>query len=168
MTYAFRRGSIVPDLSRAQIRWPNWGQLALDIHVAARTKVPVLISAPADCAVNVARAIAAFAGAWKATDVVVCDCKGGDDLGAAVTRAEVMCGRHPGEIILLLQEVQALGAADQAAVADLIAAWRTGQSAPRIISTCSVSLFDRVRMGAFDEQLFYSLNALHIVIRATS
>jgi hypothetical protein len=168
MTYAFRRGSIEPDLSRAQIRSANWGQLALDIHVAARTKVPVLISAPADCAVNVARAIAAFAGAWKVGDVVVCDCKGGDDLGAAVTRAQLLGGRHPGELILLLQEVHALGAADQAAVADLLAAWHAGHRAPRIISTCSVSLFDRVRTGAFDEQLFYSLNALHIVIRTTS
>jgi sigma-54-interacting transcriptional regulator len=168
MKYAFRRGSIVSDLSRAQIRWPNWGQLALDIHVAARTKVPVLISAPSDCAVNVARAIAAFAGAWKASDVVVCDCKGGDDLGAAVARAQFLSGREPGELILLLQEVHALDADDQAAVAGLVAAWHARQSGPRIISTCSVSLFDRVRMGAFDEQLFYSLNALHIVIRATS
>jgi hypothetical protein len=31
-----------------------------------------------------------------------------------------------------------------------------------------VSLFDRVREGAFDDQLFYILNALHIVIRTTS
>jgi hypothetical protein len=167
MTYAFRRGSIVADLSRAQIRWPNWGQLALDIHVAARTKVPVLISAPADCAVNVARAIAALAGAWKANDVVVCNCKAGDDLGS-VASAQLVCGRQPGDLILLLQEVHALGAADQAALANLIAAWHAGRSAPRIISTCSVSLFDRVRAGAFDEQLFYNLNALHIVIRTTS
>jgi hypothetical protein len=168
MTYAFRRGSIQPDLSRAQIRSANWGQLALDIHVAARTKVPVLISAPADCAVNIARAIAAFAGAWKASDVVVCNCKAGDDLGAAVASAQLVCGRRPSDLILLLQEVHALGAADQAAVANLVAACHAGRSAPRIISTCSVSLFDRVRSGAFDEQLFYSLNALHIIIRTTS
>jgi hypothetical protein len=63
--------------------------------------------------------------------------------------------------------VHALGAAGQAAVGNLVAAWYTGRGAPRIISTCSVSLFDRVREGAFDEQLFYSLNALHIVVRAT-
>ena len=64
------------------------GPVALDIHVAARTKVPVLISAPPECAVNIARAIAAFAGAWKASDVVVCDCAGGDNLEAAVAGAQ--------------------------------------------------------------------------------
>ena len=165
MTRAAGEGSFEPDL---QIGSPNWGQLALDIHVAARTKVPVLISAPPDCAVNVARAIAAFAGEWTASDVVVCDCAGGDDLGAAVAGAQSVRGRHPSEVILLLREVHALGAADQAAVANLVVAWHAGPDTPRIISTCSVSLFDRVREGAFDEQLFYSLNAMHIVIRTGS
>ena len=161
------RESFEPDLSRADgIHSPNWNQLALDIHVAAQTRVPVLITAPPDCAVNVARAIAAFAGAWNASDVVACDCAGGDDLAAAV--AQAVRGRQPSEVVLLLQEVQALCAADQAAVANLVAAWHAGQGAPRIISTCSVSLFDRVREGVFDEQLFYRLNALHIVIRPAS
>jgi hypothetical protein len=147
---------------------PNWGQLALDIHVAAKTKVPVLISAPPDCAENVARAIAAFAGAWKADDIVLCDCAGGGDLGTAIARAHSTRGRHPSDVILLLREVHALGAADQEAVANLIAAGHAGRGAPRIISTCSVSLFDRAREGTFDQQLFYSLNALHIVIQTTS
>jgi hypothetical protein len=165
MNRAARKESFEPDLSREDIRPPNWSQLALDIHVATQTKVPVLVSAPPDCAVNVARGIAAFAGAWKSTDIVACDCAGGDDVGAAVASLQSVRGRQPSEIILLLQEVHALGAADQAAVAKLVAAWHAGRGAPRIISTCSVSLFDRVREGAFDEQLFYSLNALHIVIR---
>src|SRR6185295_16274218 len=65
MNGAAGRDSFEPDLSRAQIHPPNWGQMALDIHVAARTKVPVLISAAPDCAVNVARAIAAFTGTSK-------------------------------------------------------------------------------------------------------
>jgi hypothetical protein len=167
MTRATGRGSFESDVARLTVRSPN-GSLALDIHVAARTKVPVLISAPPDCAVSVARAIAAFAGVWNATDVVVCDCAAGDDLGTAVASALSVRGRHPSEVILLLQEVHALGAAGQAAVANLVGAWYAGRGAPRIISTCSVSLFDRVRQGAFDETLFYSLNALHIVIRPTS
>jgi hypothetical protein len=144
---------------------PDWGQLALDIHVAARTKVPVLISAPPDCAVNVARAIAAFADEWKASHVVVCDCAGGDDLNTALASAQSVGGRRTSEVILVLQEVHALGTADQAVVAALVAAWHAGRNTPRIISTSSESLFDRVRQGLFDGQLFYSLNALHIVLR---
>jgi hypothetical protein len=144
---------------------PDWGQLALDIHVAARTKVPVLISAPPDCAVNVARSIAAFADEWKASQIVVCNCAGGDDLGAAVASAHSVGGRRTSEVILVLQEVHALNAADQAVVAKLVAAWHAGQNTPRIISTSSESLFDRVRQGLFDGQLFYCLNTLHIVLR---
>jgi hypothetical protein len=168
MTRAAGSESLEPDFYRDQTRSPNWGQLALDIHVAAKTKVPVLISAPPDCAVSIARAIAAFAGAWKTSDVVVCDCAGGDDLEAALAGIRSLNGRHPNEAILLLREVHALGAAEQAAVAGLVTAWYTGEGAPRIISTSSVSLFDRVQEGTFDEQLFYSLNALHIVVRAGS
>ena len=149
----------------AMMGGPDWGQLALDIHVAARTKIPVLISAPPDCAVNVARAIAAFADEWKASHVVVCNCAGGDDLGTAVATAQSVGGRRTSEVILLLQEVHALSAADQAVVATLVAAWHAGQNTPRIISTSSESLFDRVRQGLFDGQLFYGLNALHIVLR---
>jgi DNA-binding NtrC family response regulator len=164
MTSAPGKGSSEPERCRSRSSSPNWGQLAVDIRIAARTKVPVLISAPPDHATNIARAIAAFSDEWKAIEVVVCDCAGGADLGATVAHARSKCGLHAREVILLLREVHALGAADQAAVADLVAAWHAGRSAVRIISTCSVSLFDRVREGAFDGQLFYSLNALHIVV----
>jgi sigma-54-interacting transcriptional regulator len=165
MTRAAGRETFEPDVSRVQIRSRTWGDLALDIHVAARSRVPVLISAPPACAMNVARAIVAFAGASKAMDVVAFDCAGGNDVGAAIAGALSVRGRHPSEVTLLLREVHALGAADQTAVGNLVAAWYAGRGAPRIISTCSVSLFDRVLEGAFDEQLFYSLNALHIVVR---
>ena len=167
MTRAAGSESLESEFYPGQTRSANWGQLALDIHVAAKTKVPVLISAPPECAVSIARAIAAFAGAWKANDVVVWDCAG-DNLKAALAGVQSLNGRHPNEAILLLREVHALDAAEQAAVAGLLTAWYTGEGAPRIISTSSVSLFDRVREGTFDEQLFYSLNALHIVVRAGS
>jgi hypothetical protein len=167
MTAAAGREFFEPNLSHLPIRPSNWGHLALDIHVAARTKIPVLISAAPDCAMNVARTIAAFAGVSKTSDVVACDCAAGDDVGAAVAGALSVRNRHPSEIILLLREVHALSAADQVAVANLVAAWYAGRGAPRIISTTSVSLFDRVRDGSFNEQLFYSLNALHIMVPAT-
>jgi len=165
MTRAAGRGSFEADFSHPQSNSPNWGQLALDIHVAARTQVPVLISATPDCAVKVAHAIAEFAGASKTGDVVVCDCARPGEFSAALAGVQPESGRQPGDAILLLREVHALDPAEQAAVAHLVSAWYAGDAAPRIISTCSVSLFDRVREGAFDEQLFYSLNALHIVVR---
>jgi Sigma-54 interaction domain len=168
MTRGPERGPFEPDLCRSPLSSPNWAQLAIDIRIAARNKVPVLISAPPDFAASVARAIAAFADEWRPIEVVVCDCAGGADLGAAVANARSARGLHAGEVILLLREVHTLGAADQAAVADLVAAWHAGRSLIRIISTCSVSLFDRVREGAFDEQLFYRLNALHIAIQSDS
>jgi hypothetical protein len=168
VTRAPGREPFEPDLCRSPLSAPNWAQLAIDIRIAARNKVPVLISAPPDFAASVARAIAAFADEWRPSEVVICDCAGGADLGAAVANAQSVGGLHPGEVILLLREVHALGAADQAAVADLVAARHAGRSPLRIISTCSVSLFDRVREGAFDEQLFYRLNALHIDIRTDS
>jgi DNA-binding NtrC family response regulator len=33
-----------------------------------------------------------------------------------------------------------------------------------VATTSSVSLFDRVRQGAFDERLFRRLNAIHIMV----
>ena len=143
----------------------NWGRLALDIHVAARTRAPVLISAPASCAENVARAIAAYSSAWTPPELVVCDCEEGVNLAEAVARARAR-GIDPDQVTLLLREVHALGAAEQAEIARVVGGPDSPRvNAPRIISTSSVSLFDRVRKGAFDERLFYRLNVVHIVVK---
>jgi transcriptional regulator of acetoin/glycerol metabolism len=144
----------------------DWGQLALDIQVAAHTRAPVLISAPAPCAENVARAIAAFSSAWTPPELVVCNCAEGVNLTAVVDGA-LARGADPDRITLLLREVHALGEADQAAIARVVGEPGSGRpaGAPRIISTSSVSLFDQVRKGAFDERLFYRLNVVHIVVR---
>ena len=48
-----------------------------------------------------------------------------------------------------------------ALVADL---GRPGARPCRIISTTSVPLFERVRQGSFDPQLFYCLNKIHIKV----
>ena len=67
---------------------------------------------------------------------------------------------------LLLREVHALGEAEQAEIARVVGGPDSPRvNAPRIISTSSVSLFDRVRKGAFDERLFYRLNVVHIVVK---
>ena len=142
----------------------NWGQLAFDIHVAAKTRAPVLISAPASCAENVARAIAAYSSAWTPPELVVCDCAAGVNVAEAVARARAR-GIDPDKITVLLREVHALGETEQAEIARVIGEPGSRDGAPRIISTSSVSLFDRVRKGAFDERLFYRLNVMHIVVK---
>jgi DNA-binding NtrC family response regulator len=142
----------------------DWGQLALDIHLAAQTRAPVLISAPPECAEKVARAIAAFSSAWKSGDLIVCDCAGGEGPMHAVSSARDARGADTNAGTLLLREVHALGEAGQAEVAQVVAGRDDAPSAPRVISTTSVSLFDRVRTGAFDERLFYRLNVMHIVV----
>ena len=142
----------------------DWGQLALDIRLASRTTTPVLISAPADCAENIARAIAAFSCVKHGPGVVVCDCAEGGSVTRAVEDARAAVGSA--DVTLVLREVHALGAAGQREAACLIGALPqdAAPAAPRIIATSSVSLFERVRDGIFDERLFYRLNVLHIVI----
>ena len=142
----------------------NWGQLAFDIHVAARTRAPVLISAPASCAESVARAIAAYSSAWTPPELVVCDCTEGVNLAEAVASARAR-SIDPNKVTLLLREVHALGEAEQAEIARVVGGPDSPRAnTPRIISTSSVSLFDRVRNGAFDERLFYRLIVMHIVV----
>jgi len=144
----------------------DWGQLALDIHVAAQIRAPVLISAPAPCAENVARAIAAFSSGSTPSELVVCDCADGFNLADALATAGAR-GVDPQRVTLLLREVHALGEADQVEIARVVGDPESPRArcAPRIISTSSVPLFDRVRKGAFSERLFYRLNVMHIVVR---
>jgi hypothetical protein len=164
MTHVTESRPSESELRSSNLRSTDWSQLAADIHVAARSTAPVLISGPADSAVNLARTIAAFGGVLKASDVRVRDCGGEDDVAAAMAQAQHSNGSEPNPHILLLREVHRLGAGAQAALAQLVAARHDGQfrETPRIISTSSVPLFDRVREGAFDEDLFYRLNVIHI------
>lgn len=141
----------------------HWGQLTLDIHLAAKTSAPVLISAPPGCAENVARTITAFSIDWNGKDLLIVDCGGRAGIAQLVADISRMCAADsPGTV--LLREVHALPRADQSEVASVVGASCGRPGAPRIISSSSVSLFDRVRSGAFDEQLFYRLNVMHIVI----
>jgi DNA-binding NtrC family response regulator len=50
-------------------------------------------------------------------------------------------------------------------MAMLTARGRTAAASPwRLITTTSVPLFERVLAGAFESRLFYSLNAIHIIL----
>ncbi len=67
--------------------------------------------------------------------------------------------------ILLLQEVHALSPEDQLRLTrELDHVGRATEGGRRILASSSVPLFDRVVDQLFDENLFYRLNVIHIVI----
>jgi hypothetical protein len=136
-------------------------ELGIDLQAAARARVPVLISASPTCALRLTEAIA---GRLSRTDhsirIMACDAAhGGDDLGAVFSSSEP--ARAPRASILLLREVHALTEAGQAVLRGLMT--KRSPEAPRVFASSSVSLYQRMQDGLFDPELFYYLNAVHIV-----
>jgi sigma54-dependent transcription regulator len=138
---------------------------SLDMAVATRTSVPVLISAPVDSALPLALEIAGGTAAGGADGVVVVDAADHRRLRSAFTRASEDGLSHLRTIVV--QGVEALDQAQQSALMALVADAAGPQSrACRIIATTSVTLFDRVTQGSFDSDLFYRLNRIHIKVGA--
>jgi hypothetical protein len=155
-------GPEVPMVAAAR-SFPD-SQLEADVDIAARSRVPVLISAPPDRALTIARDIAARTAGNGPGRMHICDTAAGDDVLAALTenRLKAMGG---GAATFLLQEVHMLSEIEQEAIMKLLDTRPTRpiDEVPRIITTSSISLFDRVKQGAFDARLFHRLNAIHIV-----
>lgn len=144
---------------------PMEAQLENDVELAARTRVPVLISARPERALSIARTIATRSGRAGKDAMRVCDAAAGDDIRGALTSprgGETVAGEGA---ILLLREVHLLSRTDQAAVMGMLdlRPLRPAGDPPRLIATSSVSLYERVRQGAFDAGLFHRLNVIHIV-----
>ena len=136
-------------------------EFGLDLHAATRTRAPVLISGSPTSALRLTKAIA---GRLSRTDhsirIVACDvadCDG--ELGAVLTPTEPP--RAARASILLLREVHTLTQAGQSVLRGLMTK-RTPEG-PRVFASSSVSLYARVKDGLFDPELFYYLNAVHIV-----
>ena len=133
-----------------------------DISLAARVDVPVLITGPAaDCqelACELDRRSTEPVGA-----VEVIDCRTENALSGLEPEEE---GAVPSDAkILLLQEVHALSPEDQLRLTrELDHVGRATEGGRRILASSSVPLFDRVVDQLFDENLFYRLNVIHIVI----
>jgi hypothetical protein len=139
--------------------------LDFEIQIAAQSSVPVLITAPPEQALAVARDIGARGRSGNALPVLICDPAGGDDVIAAVKEEgpETLPADAVG--ILVVREVHALTETEQAELMTLLddrQVRRSGRNR-RIVATSSVSLFDRVVQGTFDARLFYRLNTIHIV-----
>lgn len=133
-----------------------------DISLAALLDVPVLITGPAaDCrelACELDRRSPSPVGA-----VEVIDCRTEDALKALGPQEETV---RSDAKILLLQDVQALSPIDQLRLTrELDQIGRATLPGRRILASSSVPLFDRVIDQLFDENLYYRLNVIHIVIR---
>jgi hypothetical protein len=139
-----------------------------DVEIAARSRVPVLITAPPDRALRIAREIMSRVGRTRSdgsSAMQVCDTSAGDDVVAALA-GNGRDASMSGETTVLLKEVHMLSGIEQAAIMELLDARPTGpvDDTPRLITTSSVSLFDRVQEGAFNAKLFHRLNVIHIVV----
>jgi DNA-binding NtrC family response regulator len=137
-----------------------------DISLAALLDVPVLITGPeADCrelACELDRRSTSPVGA-----VEVIDCRTENALKALESEEEKVQNDAK---ILLLQEVHALSPDDQLRLTrelDHVGRTTCG-GGRRILASSSVPLFDRVIDQLFDENLFYRLNVIHIVIHPNS
>jgi transcriptional regulator of acetoin/glycerol metabolism len=143
------------------------GEAALeeDLAIAARTRVPVLITASRERALTIALTVATRSDAAGTEGMQVCDTAAGEDVLAALSENRLRTSRDRGPTAFLLREVDMLTESQQAAVMRLLDTRppRALEETPRIITTSSVSLFDRVKQGSFDARLFYRLNVIHIV-----
>jgi sigma-54-interacting transcriptional regulator len=137
--------------------------LSLDMAVAARTSLPVLITAPPEFALPVATEIAMANAVDNAEGIVVVDAADAGQFRSTLRRAS-----SPGASGLravVIHDVDGLNRAQQSALLSLVAGFRRpGENRCRLISTTSVSLFDRVLDASFDTDLFYALNKIHIKV----
>jgi hypothetical protein len=130
-----------------------------EMQIAARATCAVLITAPPDDALEVARAIARERG-WG-DRILVCD------FGVpGAGRIWELLEAQPDPRILLLREVHGLTPRQQALLMELMEE-ALSRRAPRIMASSSVSLFDCVKRGSFDARLFYRLNTVHVVLSDT-
>ena len=133
----------------------------MDMQAAARSRMPVLISGSPRCALMLAQSIAGrLSRAERNMRILTCDVGDCADLETEFTLASAPT-RSPRASILLLREVHALTETGQALLRGLMA--NRALDAPRVFASSSVPLYKRVADGLFDTELFYYLNAIHIV-----
>lgn len=133
--------------------------LEMDISIARQWQCPVLITAPVEDALAVAHVIAD--GDDKEEPTLPMVMWNGDAIVNAATGDRSVATTSE-EAVVVVQEVHTLSDAEQAA---LLAFYDSSEEIRRrrLIATSSVSLFDRVKQGMFNANLFYRLNAIHLV-----
>jgi hypothetical protein len=131
----------------------------LDIDIAMRTSVPVLISGTRDEAMRVAMTIASSNDSGPRRPLVV----------AEAARARLVAStldQDGAARVLLLHDIDTLDRDQQAwLVETILRRCRTARTPDwRLITTTSVALADQVAAGSFAGRLFYLLNAIHIIL----
>jgi hypothetical protein len=137
--------------------------LALDIAIALRTSVPVLISGREDDTMRVAMVIASSNGNGHRRALVVA---GAAEAAFISPTLDADAAGHGPRRIVLLREIEKLDGRQQEWLIETILA-RCRTAAPpqwRLITTTSVPLASWVAAGAFAPRLFYLLNAIHIIV----
>ena len=134
-------------------------ELDLDIDVALRTSVPVLISGTPDDTMRVAMTIARSNDNGPGSPLVVAHAVRGRSVPSALPAG---AGRR----IVLLRDIELLDRGQQEWLIETILT-RCRTAAPpewRLITTTSVPLAGQLATGTFAPRLFYLLNAIHIML----
>jgi hypothetical protein len=137
--------------------------LSLDIAVASRTSLPVLITGPSAFALPMATGIALANNVDGADRLTVAVVDAADEGHLRSTLKRAASSGSGGLRAVVIHDVHELNQAQQAALMALVAGLgRPGAGRCRLIVTTSVALFDRVLDASFDTDLFYALNKIHI------
>jgi hypothetical protein len=134
--------------------------VSADIQLAARWAVPVLVSAPPDRVLAIVHAIAAQACGGRTPQMLpIRRAPAGD---GAVNHVAAHAGND--SHLLWISDVDRMDPETQRTLSCLLRERRrSGRPLPRIIASSSVDLYGQVGQHHFDRDLFYALNAIHIV-----
>jgi DNA-binding NtrC family response regulator len=148
-----------------------------DMRTAVRSDACILLTGKKDAVRSAAYRIHRLSG-WRHGPFTVIDCGWPEEMVESVlfdafADLEPPIPPEPYPRLaqsgtVLLQDVEQLGSAMQAKVADLLVRLRgpqrRGRSRRRLMASTSERLLPRVLAGTFDDRLFYRLNLIHLVI----
>jgi hypothetical protein len=118
------------------------GHVEMDIEAAARTLMPVLITAQPGRALEISRAIASRRVEAHAKDVLVCDPVAGEATIGRLAREALGRAAGNGIAIVLFRQVAAWDAAEQATIMNLLANRQPhlANGGPSIVVSSSIPL----------------------------
>jgi DNA-binding NtrC family response regulator len=147
----------------------------LNLIAACQSSASILFSGAPDAAEAAAREIHRMSG-WRSGPFVVIDCEMElEDIDALLAwlfveelRDEPDASPRPSQYgVVFLRDIHHLPAAAQAKLAEYLWRQRSSSSAGprrRVIASSSVRLIPRVLGGSFNDELYYRLTPIHIVI----
>ncbi len=173
MIMSFQNPETMPDMPAAIAAWAPDGDLAS----AARADACVLLSGRKDAARSMAYRIHSLSG-WRFGAFTVVDCTRPESeiesllFGPPVDDAGSLAAPHARlaqDGTVLLQEVGRLSRPFQNRIAEWLMGTREigARRHPRrrLMAGSSEPLLLRVLAGTFDDQLFYRLNVIHLVVQ---